>query len=87
MNALDLINRLETLPDTSVPRAMLWNAADGDFDVYTVDSVAPDGTLILTASAKLVLRETTDGELNDRGITAELYALQDDGQEDDVTRD
>ena len=62
MNALDLINRLETLPDTSVPRAMLWNAADGDFDVYTVDSVAPDGTLILTPSGKIVVREVTDGD-------------------------
>ena len=51
MLALDLINRLEELDDTAQVGAVLY--VNRELRTYAVDSVAPDGTLILVDSGKL----------------------------------
>ena len=85
MLALDLINRLEELDDTYQVGAVLY--VNRELRTYTVDSVAPDGTLILVDTGKLDPLETTDGEAvdGDSSESGTLYAVQDDDTEVDPT--
>ena len=52
MLALDLINRLEELDDTAQVGAVLY--VNRELRTYTVDSVAPDGNLILVDTGKTI---------------------------------
>lgn len=85
MLALDLINRLEELDDTAQMGAVLY--VNRELRTYAVDSVAPDGTLILVDTGKLDPLETTDGEAvdGDSSESGTLYAVQDDDTEVDPT--
>ena len=84
MLALDLINRLEELDDTAQVGAVLY--VNRELRTYTVDSVAPDGNLILVDTGKLDPLETTEGVVNGDGSEpGTLYAVQDDDTEVDPT--
>lgn len=85
MLALDLISRLEELDDAAQVGAVL--SVNRELRTYAVDSVAPDGTLILVDSGKLDSLETTDGEAvdGDGSEPGTLYAVQDDDTEVDPT--
>ena len=84
MIVLDLINRLEELDDTTEVGAVLY--VNRELRTYAVDSVAPDGTLILVDTGKLDSLETTDGVVNGDGSEpGTLYAVQDDDTEVDPT--
>ena len=84
MLALDLINRLEELDDTAQVGAVLY--VNRELRTYTVDSVAPDGTLILDDTGKLDPLETTEGVVNGDGSEpGTLYAVQDDDTEVEPT--
>lgn len=85
MLALDLINRLEELDDTAEIDVVLY--IDRELRKYAVDSVAPDGTLVLIQTDRLVTPEVTDGVSLDYSQPEELPALQDDGAEDDPVGD
>ena len=84
MITLDLINRLEELDDTAQVGAVLY--VNRELRTYAVDSVAPDGTLILVDTGKLDSLETTDGEvIGNSSEPGTLYAVQDDDTEVDPT--
>lgn len=85
MLALDLISRLEELDDAAQVGAVL--SVNRELRTYAVDSVAPDGTLILVDTGKLDSLETTDGEAvdGDGSEPGTLYAVQDDDTEVDPT--
>lgn len=84
MLALDLTKRLEELEDIAQVGAVLY--VNRELRTYAVDSVAPDGTLILVDTGKLDPLGTTDGEvIGNSSEPGTLYAVQDDDTEVDPT--
>lgn len=63
MNAIELVTRLESLPESTVPSFVV--ITDGSFVRYGIDSVADDGTFIVVPIEMLNLEvRTTDGAVS-----------------------
>lgn len=86
MNALELMERLDEVGDTTVPSFVV--ITDGAFVRYGIDSVADDGTFIVVPIGTVDLEvRTTEGNTDGSSGTDRLYAVQDDGEEDGVVGD